>query len=137
MASLSWSSKGRPPSKALVPMVQSYLVFPKERVAVLVGEDGALEIAIIDGQPNFIDRTKRIRDHASGIERIFEYRYVRTSLVCQTGHRVYVLNEIGSDDLPLDDESITRPGYKQKHGKPSKARSERTHPVVLGPTEEG
>lgn len=84
---------------------------PVGRLAILVGETGTLECVERQGDPNFIDRTVRVNEE--DVERVFMYRYVRTDLRCQGGYRVYVLNEINSGDIPIEEalrriESINR-----------------------------
>ncbi len=89
-------------NRRLAPVVHPYLELPKHKVAVLLGEDGHLDVRLHENDPNFIDDVLNLKDEVTGIVRILTYRYVKTDLLCQSGHRIYVLNEIISNDLPFD-----------------------------------
>lgn len=85
---------------------------PVARLAILVDEDGRLRPFPVEGQPNYITLDRNYIDPAEGFTRTITFRYIRTDLTCQTGHRIYVINEIaGADYADLDAEKAVVPGH--------------------------
>lgn len=75
---------------------------PAANVAVLVDENAHLRAYRISGAPNYLTFDREYPDPATGGTRIITFRYVRTDLTCQSGHRVYVISEVTGHDSPIE-----------------------------------
>ena len=76
---------------------------PITELAILVDEDGRLRPFRISGQPNYVSYSRDYLDMEAAVVRTVTYRYVRTDLTCQTGHRIYVISEIFGEDAAIDE----------------------------------